>query len=286
MNAAEWRSDDPFDFTASVGRYSRWGDDPVNVATADSFYRIAGDGMPYRASPGADETVLIETAGNPDIALADLDHRFAQGLPRHEVATLAKRVPAIEARLTASPGYRPPMTLDPFEALVTSITAQQVNLRWALTTRRRLVERFGRLADFDGVPVWEFPSPERLASADPSELRAMQFTTRKAEYVVELARAALDGTLDDLGAMSSEAVIERVTEIRGIGRWSAEWLLARCLARPDAVAAGDLGVRKAVSRFVVGADEVISEEDVRAVVEGWGDGANWGVHLLLEALAG
>ncbi len=74
--------------------------------------------------------------------------------------------------------------------------------------------------------------------------------------------------------------------IRGVGRWSADWVLARSLARPDAVAAGDLGVRKAVSYHWLGSDELLSEADVRSVVEEWGSAANWVTHLLLERLVG
>jgi DNA-3-methyladenine glycosylase II len=177
------------------------------------------------------------------------------------------------------------MSVDAFESLIGSITAQQVNLTWALTTRRRLVESFGVPVGFGDVVVWRFPDPEPIAASSPEVFRAMQFTTRKSEFIVDLAKAAVAGTLDGLAELSNEAVIERLTAIRGIGRWSAEWLLARQLARPDVVAAGDLGVRKAISRFVVHTDDVIPEADVRAVTDSWGDGANWGTHLLLEALA-
>jgi 3-methyladenine DNA glycosylase/8-oxoguanine DNA glycosylase len=73
--------------------------------------------------------------------------------------------------------------------------------------------------------------------------------------------------------------------IRGLGRWTVEWFLARTLARPHAIAAGDLGVRKAISRFVADVDETLSEPDIRHIAEDWGDGGNWATHLLLEQLS-
>jgi len=286
VRSATWTPGGPFDLDASTARYRRWGADPVNVVAPSGFHRVDAQGHAYRVSPGRDGSLTITGTGDLTLAATEVSHRFAESLPRRAVEELGERIPSIGRALAERPGYRPPMTADPFESLIGSITAQQVNLAWALTTRRRVVEAFGRAVDFEGVTVWQFPDPKPIAASEPSVFRAMQFTTRKSEFIVDLARAALDGVLDDLDDLSNEAVIERLVTIRGIGKWSAEWLLARCLARPDAVAAGDLGVRKAISRFVVETGDVIPEGDVRAVVDSWGDGANWGTHLLLEALAG
>lgn len=286
MERLTWAPTGPIDLAASTARYTRWGNDPVNVVADGGFHRVSSDGHVYRVTAGTDGTITISGDGDLEAALVEVRHRFADALPRPAVEALGDRVPAIGIRLAEVPGYRPPMSTNPFEALIGSIAAQQVNLRWALTTRRRLVEAFGRAVQHADLVVWQFPDPEPIAATDPSVFRSMQFTTRKAEFIVAVAQAAVRGDLDGLAEASAETVIERLTAIRGIGLWSAEWFLARCLARPDAVAAGDLGVRKAISRFVVDTDEVIPEADVRAVVEGWGDGANWGTHLLLEGLPG
>ena len=145
-------------------------------------------------------------------------------------------------------GLRPTLVPDPFEMLVGSISAQQVNLAFAFATRARLVRRYGTPVEFEGTTVHAFPAPAALADAPPSELRAMQFSERKAEYIVGLARELATGRLDlaALATAPDEAVIARLTEIRGLGRWSAEWFLARGLGRPDVCPADDLGVRRAV----------------------------------------
>src|SRR5207253_2217833 len=85
-------------------------------------------------------------------------------------------------------GFRPPLATDPFEALVTSITAQQVSLFAAVAIRNRLIERFGRRA----VHAYAFPTCEAIAAAAPDELVAVGFSGRKAEYTVGLARSDLD----------------------------------------------------------------------------------------------
>jgi len=136
-------------------------------------------------------------------------------------------------------GFRPPLQVDPFEALITSITAQQVSLRSAVAIRNRLIQRFGeRIGE-----AWAFPTRQRIADAHADELFAVGFTHRKAECAVALARSELD--LHGLASLSDDDVREAIVAQRGLGPWTAEWFLARHLARPHAWPAGDLALRKA-----------------------------------------
>ncbi len=283
MTTRVWRPGSPLDLTSSIARYTRWGTDVVNVVQDDSLYRVSQSGTPYRVRQT--DAGDVEVTSDSEDGYHESQHRLAETLPGTEVETLGERVPAIGEQLTTMRGYRPPMSNGTLEALVGSICAQQVNLSWAATTRNRLVERFGQCHSLNGVDVWQFPSAEVLAQANPAEIREMQFTTRKSEYVVDAAKAVAEGLLEDLEDDSDERVIERITSIRGLGRWTAEWFLARTLARPHAIAAGDLGVRKAISLFVARSDETVSEADVRMITANWGDGGNWGMHLLLERLS-
>lgn len=138
-------------------------------------------------------------------------------------------------------GFRPPLQPDPFEALVTSITAQQVSLFSAVAIRNRFVERLGERVG-EG---WAFPSRDRVARAGEEELVAAGFTRRKAEYAVALARSDMD--LHALGSLPDDEVRARITSFRGLGPWTAEWFLARHLGRPNAWPAGDLVLRKAAA---------------------------------------
>jgi 3-methyladenine DNA glycosylase/8-oxoguanine DNA glycosylase len=144
-------------------------------------------------------------------------------------------------------GFRPPLQPNPFEALVTSITAQQVSLRAAVAIRNRLIERFGeRVGD-----AWAFPTRDRIARAHEDELFAVGFTRRKAEYAVALARSDVD--LDSFALLPDDEVRAAITAQRGLGPWTAEWFLARHLARAQAWPAGDLVLRKA-ARSLYGVD--------------------------------
>lgn len=246
------------------------------------LYRVAG-GSPYRASQQGTD-IVVETDSDASAALAEMQWRLGDNMPRQPLLDLATRDEAVAALIYRYPGHRPPFVTDPFESLVTSVTAQQVNLTWALTTRRRLIHRYGTRYEWEGVEVWDFPRAQVLAAADPTEIRGMQFTTRKAEYVVGIAQAVTEGALDGIDGMSTEEATRHLTAIRGVGRWTAEWLLARCLARPEVIAAGDLGVRKAVSFSYRTSDHILDESVVRDIAEPWADATNLTVHLLLETL--
>jgi DNA-3-methyladenine glycosylase II len=178
----------------------------------------------------------------------------------------------LAATVDRLPGFRPPLAPDPFEALVSSITAQQVSLHAAFAVRSRLIEQFG-------VPAKHaiaFPTRERLASAHEDELTVLGFSRRKAEYVLGLARSDLD--FDELALLPDTEVKARITSVRGLGEWSADWFLARHLGRSEAWPAGDLGLRKAVLAFYP------DVTDVRAAGIRFSPFQNLSAHYLLAAL--
>jgi DNA-3-methyladenine glycosylase II len=165
-------------------------------------------------------------------------------------------------------GFRPPLSPDPYETLVSAITAQQISLRAAFAVRNRFVQAFGVQVG----EAWAFPTRERVALASPGQIVALGFSRRKAEYALGIARSGLD--LDGLGALPDAEVMATLTALPGVGEWTAEWFLARHLARPDAWPAGDLGLRKAVLHFY-------GEEDTRAAGDRFPGHRNLAAHYLL-----
>jgi DNA-3-methyladenine glycosylase II len=151
--------------------------------------------------------------------------------------------PVLARLLPALRGFRPPLNPEPFETLVTSITAQQVSLHAAFAIRNRLIQAFGRQVG----TAWEFPRQERVARVPEEELVALGFSRRKAEFVVGLAREDLPWA--ELSELPDEEVKARLVAVRGLGEWTADWFLARHLGRPRAWPAGDLGLVKAVGLF-------------------------------------
>ncbi len=111
-----------------------------------------------------------------------------------------------------------------------AITTQQISLRAAAAIRANFVERFGVRHEH----AWEFPTRERTRRVRPSQFTVLGFSRAKAEYVLELAHSDLD--LTELSMRSDSEVIEALTAVRGLGRWTADWFLARHLARSPCVA--------------------------------------------------
>ncbi len=205
-------------------------------------------------------------------------------IPPPHFTDLSQQNSVIAALAIRYPGVRSVCHSNLFNALIRCISTQQVNLRWAATCRRRLAETFGRLHSINGNLVYSL-DPARLALLEVAEIRALQFTNSKAEYIIDVARVIASGelTIAILDRLTNEQVIARLTAIRGVGRWSAEWILARTLGRPHVVA-GDLGVRKAVGMvYFEGARP--AESEVRRATAHWGESAAVVQALLLHALA-
>ena len=264
----------PFSWELSTERFRAFGPDPANLLERDRLFRVF-HGREVAISP-AEGGVLIEPG---DAELTAEVRRFLGGpFDLDGLARFAATADATLARIVRElRGLRPPLAPDPFEALVGSITAQQVSLRAAFAIRARLVRRYGVAHEH----AWAFPTRERIAAAPPDELRELGFSGRKAEYVVGLARAPLD--LDALAVLPDDEVKRELTALAGIGEWTADWFLARHLARRDAWPAGDLGLRKAVAAFYLGGRDR-SVEETRAFGERFSPYRNLAAHYLLVAL--
>ena len=280
----------PLDIPASLDIFRRTGDDGLDrwdgcvlVRTT----RVADTVVPFVST-------VVGTVDTPalEITVAHATHASAI---EHTVRTMFVTTPGPLAELIANdpviaglearyPGLRPVLQLDPLTALIRAISAQQVNLRWATTTRRRLAEAFGCQHTLGSHQVFSLAAA-RLAAVNVMALRALQFTTRKAEYIVTLATAVAAGTLD-LAALRDQSdgdVIARLMACRGLGRWTAEWFLARVLGRPRVVA-GDLGVRKAIGAVYCHGNTP-SEAEVRELTAHWGAAAGVAQQLLLHGLS-
>lgn len=286
----------PLDVPATLARYRLWGEDPANRLVGDTFVRVRrheGRLWPFAVRwTGPADAVRLEvdiprarTARVAEAVTADVRRIFGLDFDLPGFYRVAKADPALGSLIDPLYGLRPSLTPGGLEMLVGSITAQQVNLAFAFTLRASLVRRYGEPVAIDGATVYAFPDAPTLARGRIAELRAMKFSTRKAEYVRDLARAVAAGALDldGLAETSSEAIIDLLTAQRGLGRWSADWFLARCLGRGDVCPAGDLAVRKAfVQRY--GRGRALSERAIRRRAGAWGPHQTVAVHYLLAGL--
>lgn len=283
----------PLALDLTLQRYRLWGEDPANLYRGGVFRRVAnaaGHLVPYALRGGGSVgrprlMVALGVDGPAAVAAAvRREVRWLLGLDAdiEGFYAMAEADPVLAGLVGPLYGMRPPLAPGPFEMLVSAITAQQVTLGFALLTRARLVRRFGRPRRVAGAMVYAFPTPEALARARLGELRGMQLSTRKAEYIVGLARAVASGRLDlaALQRCDNAEVIARLTAVRGLGRWTAEWFLVRALGRGDVCPADDLGVRKAFEALCFGGRPAEAGR-IRRYAARWGEHQSLAVHYLL-----
>ncbi len=128
-----------------------------------------------------------------------------------------------------------------FDGLLWSIIGQQINFPFACLLRRRLIERTGTPLDNGLIAP---PLPTAVATLEPADLRALQFSRQKADYVIAAARLVAEGKLDlaALRTMSATRAVRTLLAIHGLGPWSVNYLMMRALGFADCVPLGDTGV--------------------------------------------
>jgi len=146
-----------------------------------------------------------------------------------------------------------------FETLVKSIVYQQLSGRVASVI-------FGRLAAAAGAKM----TPESVLQLRPSRMRKLGLSTQKTAYIRDLARHTRDGhvVFEELHELSDQAVLERLTQVKGIGVWTAHMFLIFALRRPDVLPTGDLGIRNAI-RKAYGMAELPTPAEMEALASAW-----------------
>jgi DNA-3-methyladenine glycosylase II len=150
--------------------------------------------------------------------------------------------------------------LDAFGTLVFQVLGQQLSVSATRAILSRLEERFGG----------RLPSPAEVLATDPQELRASGMSNRKAATLRELAERFVDGRLSDeaLSRMTDDEVEAALTEVPGIGPWTAHGFLIVALDRPDVLLSGDLALRRAVEH-AYGFDHLPTDDEMVEVAERW-----------------
>ena len=132
-------------------------------------------------------------------------------------------------------GMKPPRFPSVFEGVVNSIACQQVTLTLGIRLLNRLAESYGPVVAGEEGPAHAFPRPEDLALLAPEALRELGFSRQKGRAMIELARIGAEGQaeLEGLAALPDEEAVARLCRLRGVGRWSAEYVLLRGLGRTN-----------------------------------------------------
>jgi len=223
-----------------------------------------------------------------------LDHLLGLRVNLHPFYDLAGRDPVLGPLARRFRGVKPPRFPSLFEALVNAIANQQVSLDVGILLLNRLAETYGRgreIADRcngedAGPGAGAFPLPEDLAAATPDALRGLGFSYQKARALLALAEAAAGGQLstDALAPLDNAQAVAYLRELRGTGRWSAEYALLRGLGRLDVFPGDDVGAAKRLQQWL-GRPEKLAYDEVRRATARWQPYSGLVYfHLLLDSL--
>ncbi|WP_041122054.1 DNA-3-methyladenine glycosylase family protein [Jeotgalibacillus alimentarius] len=161
-----------------------------------------------------------------------------------------------------------PLVLEPtpYSCLLKSVIHQQLNMSFAATLTERFVKTFGEQVD----GVWFYPDPEKVADIPLEKLREMQFSQRKAEYLIGIGEKITSGELD-LNALSQEddgEVIKQLVKIRGIGPWTAQSVLLFGFGRMDIFLPADIGIQNALKKHFQ-LDDKPALDDMEVWLKDW-----------------
>ncbi|AWM19502.1 DNA-3-methyladenine glycosidase II [Bacillus subtilis] len=155
---------------------------------------------------------------------------------------LAKADPLLKMPARKFYGLRVIGIPDLFEALCWGVLGQQINLAFAYSLKKQFVEAFGDSIEWNGKKYWVFPPYERIARLTPTDLADIKMTVKKSEYIIGIARLMASGQLsrEKLMKMNFKDAEKNLIKIRGIGPWTANYVLMRCLRFPTAFPIDDV----------------------------------------------
>ena len=190
-------------------------------------------------------------------------------------------------------GMKPVRYPTVFEAFANAVACQLVSLSAGMHVLNRIAEALGAkvstpMMSSDGIALRSFPTAAAIARTNPDALRTLGLSRQKGEYLIELARLAAnpkDRDFNSIDALGDEAAIERLSEIRGVGRWTAEYVLLRGFGRVNIFPGDDVGGRNKLYQFL-GETAAPDYEGVRRIVNRWHPyGGLIYLHLLVDGLA-
>ncbi|MFC5530197.1 DNA-3-methyladenine glycosylase family protein [Cohnella yongneupensis] len=287
MANREWIIDVPetFDYDKNIAYLSRSPNECMHAIVDGTLYKRIPDGVSY-------PLIAISGCGNEPIRVrlcdpsALLDDQQAQAITHYvrewfdldtDLApfyAMAQEDDLLRDVVSRFSGLRILGIPDLFEAMCWGILGQQINLPFAYTLKRRFVEHFGDFIEHDGLRHWKFPDPAVVAKLTIEQLTPLQITGRKSEYLIGVARLIADGVISKAQLLAATDVREAermLVGIRGIGPWTANYVLMRCLKFASAFPIDDVGLHNAI-KSVLGLPDKPSIAHIRRLSAGW---AGW-----------
>ena len=274
----------PFDFQLSATIFTG-GDPQIRTYEHGTFWQVlrvqSNLVLVTISSRGtvAEPELSVELRSNEELSSADenrleeaVSKLFNLQLDLNPFYAEVEHDPVLSLLTQKLSGLKSTTTPTVFEALVDSIIEQQIALNVAHRLEQTVIKRFGDTLGLSGKVYYAFPTPEQIASATVEQLRMCGLSMRKAEYIHGIASSIVTGKLDlehVKACEDADEIIRELTNLRGIGRWTAELTMLRGMQRLDALPADDLGLRRHIAHFYCH-DRPITGTEARHIAEGWG----------------
>ncbi|GLC90051.1 DNA-3-methyladenine glycosylase family protein [Lysinibacillus piscis] len=203
----------------------------------------------------------------------------------HDFYQLASQDDVLKPLVDSYYGLRIIGIPDLFEALVWAIVGQQINLTFAYTLKKRFIEQFGECVIFEGEAFWMFPTVEKIAGLSVEDLKCLQFTTRKAEYIIFIAQEMMCGSLSKEQLLETQDIQKSLVSIRGIGTWTANYVMLRCLHQSTAFPITDVGLHNAL-KVLLNLEEKPTIHEIETYAVNWQGWQAYATFYLWRSLYG
>ncbi len=208
----------------------------------------------------------LKLAENIIIAMFNLDFdlkEFYEFMKNDKVMSkLIQQLRGLDSRITPTV----------FESLVSSIIEQQISLRASQSIERHMIKDYGDELHLDGEVYYTFPTPQTLSTLTKEKLRESGLSLRKSEYIIDISKLIVNGELD-LDHLKEyndvNKIIDELSQLRGVGEWTANLTVLRSMHRHRAFPADDLGLRRSISHFYCN-DKKITADDAWKIADKWG----------------
>lgn len=231
----------------------------------------------WRVEQNADgdlDVFLAAHSGEVDTALAlrDLAHILAIDYDPSPFFAFAQSDPVLRDLVAPVEGMRWLRTPTVFEALIAVIIEQHIAWVAAQKSQRALVEWAGNRIDYDGRAFYAYPTPQQLAAATIDDLRDLKVTTRRKQIIIDLARQVVSGELDieSVRQMPISEAYQALMAIRGIGHWSAAFIISRALGIYAYIPDADVALQAAANAYFFGESGKLTAAQTRALYQRFG----------------
>lgn len=274
----------PFRLDLTAQALRRLSTNAVDTFDGTAYRRLLDASILLVVRQRAPDALVVEISAESAIDAAALVRRmFGTQLDLRPFYAAAASIPWLDAIVTRARGVKAPRYPSVWEAVVNAVVYQQISIHAAGAILRRVIERYGERHTIEEVPLVPFVAPQTILDADAEELRELGLSINKVVALRVLARAVLDGELDDqqLAALATPSLVGYLATFKGIGPWTAAVIALRGFGRLDIFPMKDSGVARSL-KDLSGDPDV----DATAILSTLGDQRGMlYYHLLLGRLA-